>query len=105
MFEGVGLKIGATLAAMLVAALVVNAQGPAEPSQGSVAERTSPGDLQGIWQAMNSAAWDLQDHPRKRFPGFRRGSACRPGKASSRETRSRISQRALAIKKRTSKSA
>jgi hypothetical protein len=34
--------------------------------------RTSDGrpDLQGIWQAMNSAAWDIQDHPGRLFPGL-----------------------------------
>src|SRR5262245_13903205 len=27
-------------------------------------------DLQGIWQAVTTAAWDIQDHPGQRFPGL-----------------------------------
>jgi hypothetical protein len=27
-------------------------------------------DLQGVWQAMNTAAWDIQDHTGQRFPGL-----------------------------------
>ena len=27
-------------------------------------------DLQGIWQALNTAAWDIQDHSEQRFPGL-----------------------------------
>ena len=27
-------------------------------------------DLQGIWQVMNTAAWDIQDHSAQRFPGL-----------------------------------
>jgi hypothetical protein len=27
-------------------------------------------DLQGIWQALNTAAWDIQDHSEHRFPGL-----------------------------------
>jgi hypothetical protein len=30
----------------------------------------APPDLQGIWQTMNSAAWDIQDHTGQRFPGL-----------------------------------
>jgi hypothetical protein len=27
-------------------------------------------DLQGIWQVVNTAAWDIQDHSAQRFPGL-----------------------------------
>jgi hypothetical protein len=27
-------------------------------------------DVQGIWQVMNTAAWDVQDHPAQLFPGL-----------------------------------
>ena len=27
-------------------------------------------DLQGIWQVVNTAAWDIQDHAGQRFPGL-----------------------------------
>jgi hypothetical protein len=27
-------------------------------------------DLQGIWQTLNTAAWDIQDHSAERFPGL-----------------------------------
>jgi hypothetical protein len=34
--------------------------------------RTARGqpDLQGIWQVLNTAAWDIQDHSEQRFPGL-----------------------------------
>src|SRR4030095_6077656 len=27
-------------------------------------------DLQGVWQTLNTAAWDLRDHPGQLFPGL-----------------------------------
>jgi len=27
-------------------------------------------DLQGIWQVLNTAAWDVQDHAAQRYPGL-----------------------------------
>jgi len=42
------------------------------PAQGYVPPRTANGqpDLGGIWQALNSAAWDIEDHsPRLGVPG------------------------------------
>jgi len=40
-------------------------QAPAARSQAYTAPRTPDGkpDLQGIWQVLNTAAWDIQDHP------------------------------------------
>ncbi len=62
--------------------------------QGSVAGQTTPAarpvyrpprtqsgqpDLQGIWQAMNSAAWNIQDHSGQLFPGLPARFAQPPG--------------------------
>ena len=42
------------------------------PSRAYTAPRTKAGqpDLQGIWQVVNTAAWDIQDHTGQRFPGL-----------------------------------
>jgi hypothetical protein len=42
------------------------------PVRPYTAPRTADGqpDLQGIWQALNTAAWDIQDHAEQRFPGL-----------------------------------
>jgi hypothetical protein len=42
-----------------------SANGAAQSSSGYVPGRTTDGqpDLQGIWQVLNSAAWDIQAHP------------------------------------------
>ena len=32
--------------------------------------RAAQPDLQGVWQAVNTAAWDIQDHAGGRFPGL-----------------------------------
>lgn len=48
------------------------AQNPVTASRAYTPPRTEHGqpDLQGIWQAMNTAAWDIQDHPAQLFPGL-----------------------------------
>ena len=56
-----------TAVSMLAAALVLGAaagQAPAARGQGYAPPRTPDGqpDLQGIWQVVNTAAWDIQDH-------------------------------------------
>ena len=50
---------------LLLAQTSAAGQPPAETSQAYVPPRTPDGrpDLQGVWQAMNTAAWDIQDHP------------------------------------------
>ena len=51
--------IGAFLAALFVAtATHTAAQAPAAPRTSNVRP-----NLQGIWQVLNTAAWDIQDHP------------------------------------------
>jgi hypothetical protein len=58
----IGLPI---VAAAVVAGLACRAPaGPAETNSPSSLSRTAEGrpDLTGIWQAVNTAAWDIQDH-------------------------------------------
>ena len=57
--------------------LLVSAAATFVYAQSSPARRYSPPktsfgkpDLQGVWQALNTAAWDIQDHPGQRFPGL-----------------------------------
>jgi len=57
----------ATRAAVAVSVLLVSGPGHAQdqpPGQAYTPPRTSFGhpDLQGIWQAVNTAVWDIQDH-------------------------------------------
>jgi len=55
---GVALLIAASVAALAPVALPT-------VSEAQEARRTADGkpDLNGIWQALNTANWDLQDHP------------------------------------------
>jgi hypothetical protein len=48
------------------------AQTPTAPGARFTPARTRDGqpDLQGIWQALNTAAWDIQDHSEQRVPGL-----------------------------------
>ena len=52
----------------LIVAVTATGQTQATPSPAYVAPRTPDGqpDLQGIWQAVNTAAWNIQDHPARR---------------------------------------
>ena len=64
----------ATIVAV-VSTLTARAQvGQAPPAvpRAYAAPRTQAGqpDLQGIWQVMNTAAWDIQDHAAQVFPGL-----------------------------------
>jgi hypothetical protein len=62
----------ATAMAAPTAADFAAAQGSLAASQPSRSLQTEPvrPDLQGIWQVMNTAAWDIQDHPAQLFPGL-----------------------------------
>src|SRR5881396_4420280 len=67
--------VGAKVAIAAVAVVVLvgsSTAGGQAPAQGYVPPRTANGqpDVTGIWQALNSAAWDLEDHsPRLGVPG------------------------------------
>jgi hypothetical protein len=58
---------------MIAAAALTPAAGQTSgaPSRAYTAPRTKLGqpDLQGIWQVVNTAVWDIQDHGGQRFPG------------------------------------
>src|SRR5437899_1361668 len=60
------------VAATCLGAPTAHAQQPAGRAQGTPyrAPRAADGhaDLNGVWQAMNTANWDLQDHPARRGP-------------------------------------
>ena len=63
-----------TAGAVIVVASAVSliGQTAAPRAKGYVPPRTAYGqpDLQGIWQVLNTAAWDIQDHSEARYPGL-----------------------------------
>lgn len=63
------MKCGVALRLLLVASASFGATTAA--AQTSI-PRTPDGrpDLNGMWQVVNSAAWDIQDHPGQLFPGL-----------------------------------
>ena len=69
--------VGSMMAAVGIAALLgfaprLSAQAPAAPAQAGPLPRGADGkpNLSGIWQVMNTAAWDIQDHSaQKGIPG------------------------------------
>jgi hypothetical protein len=54
------------------AATTVRGQSSLPSSRSYAPPKTRAGqpDLQGIWQVVNTAAWDIQDHDGQRFPGL-----------------------------------
>src|SRR4029450_12847754 len=58
------------LLAASVASTLVAAQSPAAPAFTPAKTSFGQPDLQGVWQAVNTAAWDIQDHSGQRFPGL-----------------------------------
>ena len=62
----------AVLLAALVASVNVLAQSGPSAAAAYAAPKTRFGqpDLQGVWQVLNTAAWDIQDHAAQRFPGL-----------------------------------
>ena len=71
------LSLLAGAAAVLIAALWLSAAPTSVPAQVYQPARTADGkpDLNGIWQALNTANWDIQDHPAKQGPVTALGAA------------------------------
>ncbi len=60
------MRLSIRLATPVLAALFITTGGHAQQSaDGYTPPRTIYGDpdLQGIWQTMNTAVWNIQDHP------------------------------------------
>ena len=71
-FKGSMAAMAAVTAVLSVGLRPVAGQAPAAPAQAYSPPRTAGGqpDLQGIWQVVNSAAWNLEDHsPSLGVPG------------------------------------
>src|SRR4029450_4201203 len=64
-------------AALVIAAFWVGASPTSAPAQVYQPARTADGtpDLNGIWQALNTANWDIQDHPAKQGAVIALGAA------------------------------
>jgi hypothetical protein len=64
-FSGRMRRPAAVAALTLLLSTPAAAQAPSEAARAYTPPRTSDGqpDLQGIWQVLNTAAWDIQDHP------------------------------------------
>jgi hypothetical protein len=72
MHKGIVALVGA-VAFLVAAAASPPATGQTAPApRAYTPPRTAEGlpDLQGVWQVMNTAAWDIQDHSGQRFPGL-----------------------------------
>jgi hypothetical protein len=71
------LPLFAGAAAILVAALWLAAAPTSVPAQAFNPARTADGkpDLNGIWQALNTANWDIQDHAARQGPIVALGAA------------------------------
>ena len=71
-FKGSIAAMAAVAAVLSVGLRTVEGQTPAVPAQAYTPPRTANGqpDLQGIWQVVNSAAWNIEDHsPSLGVPG------------------------------------
>ena len=87
-------SVRAVLLAAVVASVNVLGQtgSPAAASYAAPKTRLGQPDLQGIWQVLNTAAWDIQDHAAQRFPGLQARFSVPAGQESSRATRSLTSR-------------
>jgi hypothetical protein len=61
---------GLVLIAVAAAPFIARAPAPVPVQDPLPRLRTGQPDLQGIWQVMNTAAWDIQDHSGGVFPGL-----------------------------------
>jgi hypothetical protein len=71
------LSLFAGAAALVIAGLWFTAAPTGAPAQTYQPARTADGkpDLNGIWQALNTANWDIQDHPAKQGAVIALGAA------------------------------
>jgi len=71
------LSLFAGAAALVIAGLWFTAAPTSAPAQAYQPARTADGkpDLNGIWQALNTANWDIQDHPAKQGAVIALGAA------------------------------
>ena len=53
-----------------MASTLVSGQSPRARTYSPPKNSHGQTNLQGVWQAVNTAAWDIQDHPGQRFPGL-----------------------------------
>jgi len=61
--------VGVLLLAWAASALVAAQSSAPRPYSPPTNSHKQP-DLQGVWQVVNTAAWDIQDHPGQRVPGL-----------------------------------
>ena len=90
-------SLAVTSAVFWLASIPVTGQAPPATSQADSPPRTSDGqpNLQGIWQVLNTAAWDIQDHSAQE--GVRAGQGvvegneipCQPWAAEKKERKLR----------------
>jgi len=94
-FDLMRIRLTTVIAGIAVAVLIAVAVRPtATQSPAAGISRTADGrpDLNGIWEALNTANWDLQDHAARKGPVSALGAAYSvpAARASSKATRFRI---------------
>jgi hypothetical protein len=63
-------RCAGALVVAVVASTLVAAQSSGPRAYSPPRNSLGQPNLQGVWQVVNTAAWDIQDHPGQRFPGL-----------------------------------